>query len=122
MKQEYFFVSASLQDIIRRFKQSKPFSVENNAVNFASFPDKVAIQLNDTHPTIAIPELMRLLIDHENIEWHEAFQITQKVISFTNHTLLPEAIERWNIDMFKELLPRHFEIITEINAHHLSVR
>ncbi|CAF4060782.1 unnamed protein product, partial [Rotaria sordida] len=121
LKQEYFLVSASLQDIIRRFKNSKIFSNKNKKIDFTYFPEKTAIQLNDTHPALTVAELMRLLIDEENLEWNQAFDITKKVIAFTNHTLLPEALERWPIDMFKKLLPRHFQIITDINSHHLDL-
>ncbi|CAF1046154.1 unnamed protein product, partial [Rotaria sordida] len=121
LKQEYFLVSASLQDIIRRFKNSKIFSNKNKKIDFTYFPEKTAIQLNDTHPALTVAELIRLLIDEENLEWNQAFDITKKVIAFTNHTLLPEALERWPIDMFKKLLPRHFQIITDINSHHLDL-
>ncbi|CAF3685210.1 unnamed protein product [Rotaria sp. Silwood1] len=121
LKQEYFLVSASLQDIIRRFKDSKSFSLSNQKVDFTYFHEKTAIQLNDTHPTLTIAELMRLLIDEENIEWNQAFEITKKTIAYTNHTLLSEALERWSIEVMKKLLPRHFEIITDINLHHLDL-
>ncbi|CAF3409283.1 unnamed protein product [Rotaria sp. Silwood1] len=121
LKQEYFLVSASLQDIIRRFKNSKLFSNRNKKIDFTYFPEKIAIQLNDTHPTLTIVELMRLLIDEENLEWNQAFDITTKTVAYTNHTLLPEALERWPIEMFENLLPRHFDIITDINSHHLNL-
>jgi glycogen phosphorylase len=90
-------------------------------LNFSCFPDKAAIQLNDTHPALSVAELMRLLIDEENLDWHQAFDITKKSIAYTNHTLLPEALERWPIDMFEKLLPRHLQIIQEINDYHLEV-
>lgn len=107
LKQEYFFVSATLQDIFFRFKKSgKPFS---------EIPNKVAIQLNDTHPSLAIPELMRILMDKERLEWDEAWEITSKTIAYTNHTVLPEALEKWGYDLLAELLPRHLQIIKEIN-------
>ena len=107
LKQQYFFVAASLQDIIRRFK--------THSENFESFPEHVAIQLNDTHPSIAIPELMRIFVDEEDLEWNEAWSITTRVFAYTNHTVLPEALERWSVDLMGRLLPRHMEIIYEIN-------
>ena len=107
LKQQYFFVAASLQDIIRRFK--------THSENFESFPEHVAIQLNDTHPSIAIPELMRIFVDDEDLEWNEAWSITTRVFAYTNHTVLPEALERWSVDLMGRLLPRHLEIIYEIN-------
>ena len=107
LKQQYFFVAASLQDIIRRFK--------THSENFESFPEHVAIQLNDTHPSIAIPELMRIFVDEEDLEWNEAWSITTRIFAYTNHTVLPEALERWSVDLMGRLLPRHLEIIYEIN-------
>lgn len=107
LKQEYFFVSATLQDIFFRFKKS--------GKDFSEIPNKVAIQLNDTHPSLAIPELMRILIDKERLEWDEAWEITTKTIGYTNHTVLPEALEKWGVDLMSELLPRHLKIIKEIN-------
>ena len=107
LKQQYFFVAASLQDILRRFK--------THSENFESFPDHVAIQLNDTHPSIAIPELMRIFVDEEDLEWEEAWSITTRVFAYTNHTVLPEALERWSVDLMGRLLPRHLEIIYQIN-------
>ena len=107
LKQQYFFVAASLQDIIRRFK--------THSENFESFPEHVAIQLNDTHPSIAIPELMRIFVDEEDLEWNEAWSITTRVFAYTNHTVLPEALERWSVDLMGRLLPRHMEIIYKIN-------
>ena len=107
LKQQYFFVAASLQDIIQRFK--------THSENFESFPERVAIQLNDTHPSIAIPELMRIFVDEEDLEWNEAWSITTRVFAYTNHTVLPEALERWSVDLMGRLLPRHLEIIFEIN-------
>ena len=106
---------------MRRYKHSKTYSNTSKQVDFTRLPEKAAIQLNDTHPALSVAELMRLLIDEENLEWDHAFEITQKCIAYTNHTLLPEALERWHIDMFQKLLPRHLEIITEINEHHLKV-
>jgi glycogen phosphorylase len=122
LRQEYFLVSASLQDILRRFKHSKPYASGCAKPDFTRFPDKAAMQLNDTHPALSVTELMRLLIDEENLDWNQAFEITQKTVSYTNHTLLPEALERWPIEMFEKLLPRHLQIIQEINDHHLKVR
>lgn len=111
LKQQYFFVSASLQDIIRRFLK-KP------GRSFDELPDKIAIQLNDTHPAIAIPELMRVLVDQNEVEWDHAWELTRSVFAFTNHTVLPEALESWPEEMMKRLLPRHFEIIEEIDRRH----
>uniref|UniRef100_A0A8C4HQ49 Alpha-1,4 glucan phosphorylase n=1 Tax=Dicentrarchus labrax TaxID=13489 RepID=A0A8C4HQ49_DICLA len=109
LKQEYFVVAATLQDIIRRFKASKFGSTEF-----------VAIQLNDTHPAMAIPELMRILVDMEKLSWEKAWDIVVRTCAYTNHTVLPEALERWPIDLFQNLLPRHLEIIYEINRRHLE--
>ena len=111
LKQQYFFVSASLKDILRRF-----FSDHED---LAELPDKVAIQLNDTHPAIAIPEMMRLLLDKHHLEWQQAWEITTKVFSYTNHTLLPEALETWPVHTFEQLLPRHLQLIYEINRRFL---
>jgi starch phosphorylase len=107
LKQQYFFVSAGLQSIIRRYKKSY--------LTFHSFPDKVAIHINDTHPALVIPELMRILIDEEGMGWDEAWRITVATVSYTNHTIMPEALEKWPIEMFRELLPRIFMIVEEIN-------
>ncbi|GIW22807.1 MAG: hypothetical protein KatS3mg068_1814 [Candidatus Sericytochromatia bacterium] len=108
LKQEYFFSSATLQDIIRRYKQK--FSD-----NFESFAEYNAIQLNDTHPAIAIVELMRLLVDVEGISWEKAWNITTKSFGYTNHTVMPEALEKWSVDLLQSLLPRHLQIIYEID-------
>jgi starch phosphorylase len=113
LKQQYFLVSATLQDIIRRFKKS-------HQSNFAVFPDKVAVQLNDTHPALAIPELMRLLMDSEGLGWEQAWEICVRTFGYTNHTVLPEALERWNVPLIQRLLPRHLQIIYEINRHFLD--
>uniref|UniRef100_A0A8C9Y7Z6 Alpha-1,4 glucan phosphorylase n=1 Tax=Sander lucioperca TaxID=283035 RepID=A0A8C9Y7Z6_SANLU len=121
LKQEYFVVSATLQDIIRRFKVSKFGSREIARTDFSKLPDKVAIQLNDTHPAMAIPELMRVLVDEEKLEWEKAWDICVRTCAYTNHTVLPEALERWPVDLFAYLLPRHLEIIYEINRRHLEV-
>jgi glycogen phosphorylase len=108
LKQQYFFVSATLQDVLRRFRKFGPRRI-------AELPDKVQIQLNDTHPVLAIPELMRVLVDDERVDWDEAWELTQKVFGYTNHTVLPEALERWPADLMQRLLPRHFEIVEEID-------
>ncbi|XP_026878481.2 glycogen phosphorylase, muscle form [Electrophorus electricus] len=120
LKQEYFVVAATLQDIIRRFKVSKFGSREVVRTDFTCLPKKVAIQLNDTHPALAIPELIRVLVDEEKLPWENAWDVTVKTCAYTNHTVLPEALERWPIDLFQTLLPRHLEIIYEINQRHLE--
>lgn len=107
--------AATLQDIIRRYKASKFGSREAVRTDFKHFPDKVAIQLNDTHPSLAIPELMRILIDVEKLSWDEAFDITTRACAYTNHTVLPEALERWPTSLLQSILPRHLEIIYHIN-------
>jgi len=112
LRQEYFFASASLQDLIRR--HIRLFHDINN------LPDKAAIQLNDTHPAIAVAELMRILIDQYRMGWDEAWRITQGTFCYTNHTLLPEALERWPVSLMDQLLPRHMQIIYMINARHLT--
>ncbi|MBD3322772.1 MAG: glycogen/starch/alpha-glucan family phosphorylase [Chitinivibrionales bacterium] len=113
LKQEYFFTSASLQDIIRRFRQ-------DNGDDFGLFPEKVSIHLNETHPALAIPELMRLFVDEYHLEWDTARGIVTKVFAYTNHTLMPEALEKWPVKMIESLLPRHMEIIYEINDDFLK--
>ncbi|XP_059934211.1 glycogen phosphorylase, brain form [Mesoplodon densirostris] len=120
LKQEYFVVAATLQDIIRRFKSSKFGCRDPVRTSFETFPDKVAIQLNDTHPALAIPELMRILVDVEKVDWDKAWEITRKTCAYTNHTVLPEALERWPVSMFERLLPRHLEIVYAINQRHLD--
>ena len=112
LQQQYFFVSCSLQDIIRSYLR--------NHDSFDEFSSKVAIQLNDTHPSIGVAELMRLLIDEHAIEWEQAWNITQQTFAYTNHTLLIEALERWSVGLFGRLLPRHLEIIYEINNRFLD--
>ncbi|TMA38542.1 MAG: glycogen/starch/alpha-glucan phosphorylase, partial [Deltaproteobacteria bacterium] len=111
LKQQYFFVACSLHDIVRRHLVAFP-TLEN-------FPEKVAIQLNDTHPAIAIPELMRILVDEHSIAWEKAWEMTQASIGYTNHTLLTEALETWPVELFQRLLPRHLAIIYEINRRFL---
>ncbi len=113
LKQQYFFVSCSLQDILRRFKRFPGYK-------WSKFPSEAAIQLNDTHPSLAIPELMRLLIDNEGLGWDEAWDITVKTMGYTNHTLLPEALEKWPLPMMEKILPRHMQIIYEINQRFLD--
>ncbi|NNK33784.1 MAG: glycogen/starch/alpha-glucan phosphorylase [Xanthomonadales bacterium] len=107
LKQEYFFTSASLQDLVRRYLSTHD--------DLAALPDHAAIQLNDTHPAIAVPELMRLLVDVHGMDLRRAFELTRESISYTNHTLLPEALERWPLEMFGAVLPRHLQIIEQID-------
>ncbi|XP_020619983.1 glycogen phosphorylase, muscle form-like [Orbicella faveolata] len=116
LKQQYFMVSATLHDIVRRYKAPKFGSKEAVRTNFENFPDKVAIQLNDTHPSLAIPELMRVFVDVEKLTWEKAWDICIRTFSYTNHTVLPEALERWPVHMLEYILPRHLQIIYEINA------
>jgi len=110
--QEYFLVACSLADLVRRFRL-------NNA-DWGTLPEKIAIQLNDTHPALAVPELMRILLDDAKLEWDQAWDLTRRALAYTNHTLLPEALERWPLAQFEELLPRHLEIIYEINRRLLE--
>lgn len=112
LQQQYFFVACSLQDIIRLYLRKHD--------SFDEFPDKVAIQLNDTHPAIGVAELMRLLVDEYNLEWNKAWDITHRTFAYTNHTLLAEALERWPVSLFGRLLPRHLEIIYQINYYFLD--
>lgn len=112
LKQQYFFVSASLQDILYRYSKHHD--------NFDELPSKVAVQLNDTHPVLAIPELMRILVDTHRLEWEYAWQITCNTFGYTNHTLLPEALETWPVKIFENLLPRHLQIIYEVNHRFLK--
>ncbi|MFN5118226.1 MAG: glycogen/starch/alpha-glucan phosphorylase [Cyanobacteriota bacterium] len=112
LKQQHFFVSCSLQDMIRNLDQ--------RGIPIQDFPDHWAVQLNDTHPAIAVAELMRLLLDDKHLEWDEAWEITSRSLSYTNHTLLPEALEKWGLDLFGSLLPRHLELIYEINRRFLQ--
>ncbi|EGV65327.1 Non-essential glycogen phosphorylase [Yamadazyma tenuis] len=113
LKQQYFWVSASLHDIIRRFKKT-------HLNNWTKLPDKIAIQLNDTHPTLAIVELQRILVDLESLEWDEAWGIVTQVFAYTNHTVMAEALEHWPVEVVGRLLPRHLEIIYEINYFFLK--
>ena len=110
--QEYFLVACSLADLVRRFRRSN--------TDWSAFPQKVAIQLNDTHPSMAVPELLRILLDEAHLGWDEAWDITQKALAYTNHTLLPEALEKWPLAWFEIMLPRHQEIIFEINRRLLD--
>ena len=110
--QEYFLVACSLADLVRRFRRDN--------TDWNAFPDKVAIQLNDTHPTLAVPELMRILLDEAGFGWDAAWDITQRTLAYTNHTLLPEALERWPLHYFQQIVPRQLEIIFEINRRFLD--
>ena len=110
--QEYFLVACSLADLIRRYRQ--------NNQDWSGLADKVAIQLNDTHPALAVPELMRILLDEAHLGWDQAWELAQKTLAYTNHTLLPEALEKWPLKWFETMLPRHLEIIFEINRRLLA--
>ncbi len=112
LKQEYFFVSAGIQDIFRKCKRYK--------VKVQDMPNKIAIHINDTHPALCIPEMMRILLDEEGLSWDEAWDITTKVMSYTNHTILSEALERWSENIMKTLLPRMYMIIGEINRRYVN--
>lgn len=112
VQQEYFFSSAGIQSIVRYFKRLN--------LDWSLFPDKIAIHINDTHPTLAIPELMRILLDEEGLTWDQAWEITKKTVSYTNHTILQEAMERWPETMISDLLPRIYQIIQEINRRHID--
>ncbi|XP_010043460.2 alpha-glucan phosphorylase, H isozyme [Eucalyptus grandis] len=118
LKQQFFLCSASLQDIIFRFKERKG---GEGSRQWVDFPTKVAVQLNDTHPTLAIPELMRLLMDDEGLGWDEAWDIMTRTIAYTNHTVLPEALEKWSQAVMRKLLPRHMEIIEEIDKRFMEM-
>ena len=112
LKQEFFLVSASMKDILRRFRKTND--------DWRKLPEKVAIQCNDTHPNLAIPELMRVLVDEEGLNWDTAWDITVETMAYTNHTLLPEALEKWPVSLMRNLLPRHLQIIYEINRRFLN--
>ena len=113
LKQEYFFVSAGIADIVKNFKK-------NYGPDWSIFPDKISIHTNDTHPALCVPELMRVLIDEEYLSWEEAWDITQRTISYTNHTIMPEALEKWSIDLMRSLLPRVYQIIEEIDRRYCA--
>ena len=110
--QQYFFVSCSIRDIIRRYTRS--------GAPLAELPDKVAMQLNDTHPSIAVVELLRILHDENSMPWDQAWEIVTKTLAYTNHTLLPEALEKWSVPLFGKVLPRHLQLIFEINKRLLD--
>src|SRR5262249_37248528 len=113
--QEYFLVACALADLVRRFHR--------NNHDWSKLPQKVAIQLNDTHPTMPVPDMRRILLDEAQLGWDQAWALTQQTLAYTNHTLLPEALEKWPVAWFEMLLPRHLEIIYEINRRLLdSVR
>ncbi len=114
LKQQYFFTSATIQDVIRRFKK-------HHAHEWDVLPDKVAIQLNDTHPAIAIPEMMRVLVDLEHLEWEQAWWLCERVFAYTNHTVLPEALESWSKELMGRLLPRHLQIIEEVDRRFRAI-
>ncbi len=113
LRQQYFFVAATFQDIMRRFRK-------NNYSSFECFPDQITVQLNDTHPAIGIAEFMRILVDEEVVSWDRAWTICQKTFAYTNHTVLPEALELWSVDLIGRMLPRHLQIIFEINRRFLD--
>ncbi|PRW61146.1 starch phosphorylase [Chlorella sorokiniana] len=112
LKQQHFFVSATVQDVVRRFREKHS--------DWEEFPQKVAFQLNDTHPTLLVPELMRILMDQERLGWTKAWELVQNTCNFTNHTVLPEALEKWPVAMMEKLLPRHMQIIYDINWRFLQ--
>ena len=107
LRQQYFFISATVQRVIARFKE--------NHTDFHELPNKVCFQLNDTHPSVAVPELMRILVDENDVPWDEAWEITRKVCAYTNHTIMSEALEKWPMELFSRLLPRIYQIVEEIN-------
>src|SRR5262249_11062644 len=111
--QQYFLVSCSLQDIVSRFRHAE-------GPGWEALPDHVAIQLNDTHPSLAVAELMRILLDEGDLGWDQAWDLTQRSLAYTNHTLLPEALEKWPVALLADLVPRQLEIIYEINRRFLD--
>ena len=113
LRQQYFFISCSLQDIFRRF-------VEENGKDWSKLPEKIFIQLNETHPALIIPEMMHILVDNEHLDWNVAWELTRKCTAYTNHTILPEALEKWSVELMERLLPRHMQIIYEINGRFLK--
>ena len=122
LRQEYFFVAATLQDIIRRYKKHYLLYDDDKGLRpFDRFVERTAIQLNDTHPALAIPELMRILVDVEGLGWDEAWSITTGTFGYTNHTVMPEALERWPVELMARLLPRHLQIVYEINQRFLEL-
>jgi glycogen phosphorylase len=112
LKQQYFWCCASLYDIVRRFKKTK--------LPWSQFPDQVAIQLNDTHPTLAVIELQRLLVDIENLDWDDAWKIVTSTFGYTNHTVMQEALEKWPVPLLQRLLPRHMQLIYDVNLFFLQ--
>lgn len=118
LKQQYFFVSASIQDILRRFITTRAVKTEKD---WADLPNKIAIQLNDTHPAIGVAEMMYQLVDHYHLTWDFAWDLVTKIFAYTNHTLMPEALETWSVDLFGSLLPRHLEIIYAINLEFITM-
>ncbi len=118
LKQQYFFVSASIQDILRRFTSTREVKTEKD---WADLPNKIAIQLNDTHPAIGVAEMMHQLVDNHHLDWNFAWGLVNKIFAYTNHTLMPEALETWSVDLFGSLLPRHLEIIYEINQQFITM-
>src|SRR5262249_26232226 len=112
LKQEYFLVACAVRDIVQRY--------ERDHTGFDQFASKVAIQLNDTHPALAIAEMMRILVDEKSLNWEEAWEITQDTFAYTNHTLLSEALEKWPVSLLEFVVPRHLKIIKEINRRFLE--
>ncbi|CAL1368187.1 unnamed protein product [Linum trigynum] len=123
LKQQYTLCSASLQDIIARFERRSDGGEEKEEgpVNWEEFPEKVVVQMNDTHPTLCIPELIRILVDVKGLTWKQAWNVTRRTVAYTNHTVLPEALEKWSLDLVQELLPRHVEIIKQIDEELIHI-